>query len=288
MQSNYLKQVMKKAGHAATVLLLGAGVATAQQQINLTAGPTSTTLPDGSSVPMWGYSCGASASGSSATCSAANPNAGLGWSPVVIRAVSGSSLQINLTNNLSFTPTGSSEANPIPTSIMIVGQLGGGLGNSASYVDSPAHTQQNTATWPIAGTAPQGFTPPTQAQRVQSFGTEVAAGSTTSLTWNNLRPGTYLLESGTHPSIQVPMGLYGVLVVTQAVAPDNTGLETGQGTAYPNVKYDAEIPMLFGEIDPVQNNAVNAAVNTINFSETAVWSGPVSYTHLTLPTNREV
>ena len=30
-----------------------------QQQVNLTAGPTSITLPDGSSVPMWGYSCGA-------------------------------------------------------------------------------------------------------------------------------------------------------------------------------------------------------------------------------------
>jgi hypothetical protein len=115
---------------------------------------------------------------------------------------------------------------------------------------------------------------------VQSFATEVAAGATTVLTWKKPRPGTYLLESGTHPSIQVPMGLYGILVVT--AAPTATaGLETAPGTAYPAVAatgtaavtYDAEIPLLLSEIDPVQNTTVNAAVNTSGFSETAVWSG---------------
>ena len=30
----------------------------------------------------------------------------------------------------------------------------------------------------------------------------------------SLKPGTYLYETGTHPSIQAPMGLYGVVVVT--------------------------------------------------------------------------
>ncbi len=49
---------------------------------------------------------------------------------------------------------------------------------------------------------------------MQSFATEVAAGNTTSLTWTTPREGTYLLESGTHPSIQGPMGLYGMVVVT--------------------------------------------------------------------------
>ncbi len=34
-----------------------------------------------------------------------------------------------------------------------------------------------------------------------------------------LRPGTYLIHSGTQPSIQQPMGLYGVLVVTSADPP---------------------------------------------------------------------
>src|SRR6266480_4015284 len=69
------------------------------------------------------------------------------------------------------------------------------------------------------------------------------------------------------------MGLYGILVVTTAPA------GTTAGTAYPAVgttpavTYNAEVPLLLSEIDPVQNNAVNAAVNTAGFSETAVWSG---------------
>ena len=37
--------------------------------------------------------------------------------------------------------------------------------------------------------------------------------------------------------------------------------------------YSAEVPLLLSEIDPVQNDAVNAAVNTTGFSETIVWSG---------------
>ena len=106
-----------------------------------------------------------------------------------------------------------------------------------------------------------------QGVRVQSFSTEVAAGATTALTWKALRPGTYLIESGTHPSIQGPMGLYGILVVTSAPA------GTTAGTAYPGVPYNAEIPLLLSEIDPVQNAEVTLAVGTAGFSETTVWSG---------------
>ena len=40
-------------------------------------------------------------------------------------------------------------------------------------------------------------------------------------------PGTYLIESGTHPSIQGPMGLFGILVVTTAPS------RRHGGTAYP-------------------------------------------------------
>ena len=110
------------------------------------------------------------------------------------------------------------------------------------------------------------------------MGTEVTAGTTTSLTWPLLKPGTYLLESGTHPSIQVPMGLIGVLVVTTAPSGTTPGTAyPGVGTAghhrIPAVKYNAELPLEFSEIDPVQNAAVNTAVNTAGFSETKVWSG---------------
>jgi len=255
---------------AITVLLLGAGLA-AGQTVNLTAGATTLTLPDGSTVPMWGYSCGAPVSGSTATCAASNPTAA-GWSPVVITVPTGTSLTINLTNNLSFTPPNSTTANTIPTSLMIVGQVGGGLGDKTqrTTTPSPVHGAQGT-TWSTVNTGPMN-NPPPQGARVQSFSTEVAAGAMTPLTWTTPRAGTYLLESGTHPSIQAAMGLIGMLVVTNAPTAA-AGVETAAGTAYPGVSYDTEIPLLFSEIDPVQNNAVNAAVNTAGFSETAVWSG---------------
>src|SRR5437016_1104056 len=302
MRSNNYKSVLKHAGLAASVLLLASGAAFAQQQINLTAGPTSLTLPDGSVVPMWGYTCDATqVTGSTATCAKLNPNAPAattttpaGWSPVVITVPTGQDLTINLTNNLSFTPVGGT-ANTVPTSLVIVGQLGGGLGTTANAVPGPDHTNAQPLTWPIAGDAPGAplsgvGTPPPQGPRVQSFSTEVAAvaagtGTATPLCWGvcgvgrpALKPGTYLIQSGTHPSIQGPMGLYGMLVVTCAPGSAAATCAT-PGTAYPAVgtvaavTYNAEIPLLLSEIDPVQNTAVNAAVNTSGFNETNVWSG---------------
>src|ERR1700756_2591192 len=100
MRINYFKALVQAAVTTACILL-GAAAAFGQQQVNLTAGPTSVTLPDGSTVPMWGYSCGSVVSGSLATCAALNKGVA-GWSPVVITIPTGQTLQINLTNNLSF------------------------------------------------------------------------------------------------------------------------------------------------------------------------------------------
>src|SRR2546429_1911962 len=133
MRFNDLKICLKTAVLLTAVLLLGAGRVVAQQQVNLTAGPTTVTLPDGSVVPMWGYSCGTAVTGSTATCANLNPLAPAattttpaGWSPVIITVPTGQTLVINLSNNLSFT-AGTSTNNP-PTSPVILGQLGGGLG----------------------------------------------------------------------------------------------------------------------------------------------------------------
>src|SRR5205823_14120781 len=190
----------------------------------------------------------------------------------------GQDLTITLTNSLTFA------GGNIPTSLVIVGQLGGGLGTTATSTASPDHSNAQPLTWPIAGD-PAGApltgvgTPPVQGTRVQSFSTEVAVGTPAPLCWGvcgtggpALKPGTYLIESGTHPSIQGPMGLYGILVVT-----DTT--HTPAATAYPAVgttaavTYNADIPLLLSEIDPVQNAAVQAAVAKTGFSETKVWSG---------------
>jgi hypothetical protein len=252
-------------------------MASAQQQINLSAGPTQAILPDGSVVPMWGYNCGALVSGSTATCTAANPAAGVNWSPVIITVPIGQDLQINLTNNLTFTLTGGG-ANNIPTSLVIVGQLGGGLGTTATSNPSPVHDNQ-PSTWPIANNG-SIFTPPAQGSRVQSFSTEVAEGATASVTWTAPRPGTYLMESGTHPSIQAAMGLIGAVVVTTAPSGGAAGTAYPAAGSVPAVTYSAELPLIFSEIDPAQNRAVQAAVTTAGFSESATLGtylgGPVT------------
>jgi len=262
MRSNIFKAILGKSGIAASVLLLASGAALAQQQINLTAGAATATLPDGTAVPMWGYSCGTAVSGSTATCAALKP--GAGWSPVVITVPTGQTLQINLTNSLPI----------VPTSLTIVGQLGGGLGNTATSSASPAHATQ-TLTWPASSTDPGdgANNPVPQGTRVRSFSTEVATGVTTSLTWTAPRAGTYLLESGSHPSIQGPMGLYGMVVVTTAPAGATAGTAYPAAGTTPAVTYNADIPLLFSEIDPVQNTAVNKAVGLAGFSEETVWSG---------------
>src|ERR1700674_1703471 len=244
MRMNNFRAILKAATLSVAALLLTASASFAQQQVNLTAAPTTATMPDGTTVPMWGYSCGAAvtavtstaattysptgasdtsltmptnayagttvtagtssgtvlsntattltltsagwtggtppASGtafslaaSSANCAALNKAAGTGWSPFVITVPTGQGLTINLTNNLAFL-----NGNTVPTSLVIVGQLGGGLGTTATSKASPDHSAlpSNSVSWPIAGGP--GFTPPTQGPRVQSFSTEVAVGAT--------------------------------------------------------------------------------------------------------------
>src|SRR4051794_4796670 len=101
MPTNHFKSPNQTAARLAGMFLFVAVAAFAQQQINLTAGPATLTLPDGSTAPMWGYSCGPAVVGSTATCAKSNPTAP-GWSPVVITVPTGQGLVVNLTNNLSF------------------------------------------------------------------------------------------------------------------------------------------------------------------------------------------
>jgi hypothetical protein len=281
MRYTTFKASLLKSAFAVSTLLLVNGVAMADSAITLTAAPTSTTLPDGQTVHMWGYSCGAV---TNATCTAANGAAQTGgWQPPLLTVPAGGQLTITLVNNLTF------GANNIPTSLVIVGQLGGGLGDKTQRVTmpSPAHAAQGTS-WPgtrgpadtsscsspdplapgLAGT----FCPPGQADRVRSFATEVnvsdgAAGKVLP-PWTNLRPGTYLIESGTEPSIQGSMGLYGMLVVTEAPTAATPPVSQAYGQTF-----DKDVALLFSEIDPLQNETVNTAVNTSGFSDALVWNG---------------
>ena len=120
MRTNYLKTLVKVAVRSASILLLGAAAAYGQQQVNLTAGPATATLPDGSTVPMWGYSCGTAVSGSTATCAPLNTAAG--WSPVVITVptTAAGGLAINLTNSL---PASVPEALILTSAVVFVVRL---------------------------------------------------------------------------------------------------------------------------------------------------------------------
>jgi len=134
--------------------------------------------------------------------------------PAIVVLPGDTSLTINLTNNL-----------PEPVSIVIPGQI--------------------AAMTPVFRT---DLVPDTQGrQRARSFTAETAPGTTGIYTWNNLKPGTYLYQSGTHPSVQVEMGLYGAVEIDAAA-----------GNVYndPSSAYDGEAVLIYSEIDPELHNAV--------------------------------
>ena len=193
-------------------VLLTAGASFAADAYLVTQQVVKTGLPGGGTATMWVYACDpTAASGTNTACVASTVSA---TGPTINVPAGTTSLTIHVRNTLS-----------APVSVVIPGLPGGGVGV------------------PV-------FDPGTG--RVRSFTHEVAGGSTGAYTWTAasgaLKPGTYLYESGTHPSIQVPMGLYGALIIREAVA----------NTAYGEI-YNFEVPLLFSEIDPVQNAAVAAA-----------------------------
>ncbi len=78
--------------------------------------------------------------------------------------------------------------------------------------------------------------------------------------WAALKSGTYLYQSGTYPSIQVPMGLYGALVVSEGT----------DGSSYGH-SHDSEAVVLFSEIDPIQNHrAANAELAAMTMTTSCV------------------
>jgi len=105
----------------------------------------------------------------------------------------------------------------------------------------------------IPGQAPAAaMTPvrlPSDPQRVRSFTHETAPGNAAPVdyTWN-LKPGTYLYQSGTQPQVQVQMGLYGGIQLNSAA-----------GQAYIGApSHNTEVTLLFSEIDPAFHAAVAA------------------------------
>jgi len=122
----------------------------------------------------------------------------------------GSSLTIHLHNDL-----------PEPTSLVIPGQN--------SLTPTPVFFSGG----PFAG-------------RVRSFTAEATvAGGEVTYVYPSIAAGTYLYQSGTHPGVQVSMGLYGALSA-DAVA----------GQVYAGKTYAQALTYLFSEVDVAQHRAV--------------------------------
>lgn len=102
---------------------------------------------------------------------------------------------------------------------------------------------------PTAAMTPVKFVDPQGRQRVSAFTSETPADNTTTSTYSwTAKPGTYLYESGSHPAVQVQMGLYGAVTNDAAL-----------GQAYgPSTAYDVEALLFFSEIDPVLHGHVAA------------------------------
>jgi FtsP/CotA-like multicopper oxidase with cupredoxin domain len=175
-------------------------------------------------VPMWGYAlCG---SGSTAPGTCAGPVTVPG---PALSVPPGEGLIVHLTNTL-----------PEATSLVITGQV-------KQEGMKPVWFEPATPATIYSGTRPSGNT----TARVRSFDREAdAGGGTATYTWASLRPGTYLYSSGTHPQVQVQMGLYG------PVTKDAGAGKVAYSAAGTNITYDNQVTLLYSEIDPALHTAV--------------------------------
>lgn len=104
----------------------------------------------------------------------------------------------------------------------------------------------------VAPAAPVSFTDDQGRDRIRSFTHETPSGNTTAVNyeWTDLRPGTFLYQSGSHPAIQIQMGLYGCLKKDFSNGPVKQ--------AYDGIEYDNDVVLVFSEIDPALHDAIQA------------------------------
>lgn len=116
--------------------------------------------------------------------------------------------------------------------------------------------------------------------RARSFTHEAPPGGTAVYTWPDIKPGTYVYHSGSHPALQVQMGLYGSLTRLY-----------GFGEAYPGIHFEREVALMMSEIDPALHDAVAAddygpgksVTSTLDYRPQYFLINGVSYTNGMLP-----
>lgn len=223
---------------AATLLAAGADGVHAMS-VTLCAEPYTITLPgEAAQVPMWGYRQVADASACSAT-SALRASAA---APVITMPAGDSSLAVTLVNRLA-----------VPTSVVIAGQALPADGGAAVMAEDLIGASCDPATMAM---------PARMACRVRSFTGETDAGAQRTYTFTNLRPGSFLLQSGTHPQAQVQMGL--VALLKQDAAPlDLTARRLyGAAATDANPSFDVDATALLSEVDVAQHNRIQSTLGT--------------------------
>ncbi len=124
--------------------------------------------------------------------------------------------------------------------------------------------------------------------RIVSMTPDAAPGGAAVLyTFNNLKPGTFLYQSGSHQALQVQMGLYGAVTMEAGpAAPPPPAPE-----AYAGVPYDSEVLLLYSEIDVALHQAVAAGsygtapgpTSTVDYAPSLFLVNGESYTVASLP-----
>lgn len=212
--------------HAGGMLMLGAALLLTGRSAMAAEYWLQTGTTTVSGVPMWGYALCGTGSTAPAACAGAVtvPGPALDVPP-------GENLTVHLTNTL-----------PQPTSLVIAGQ-------SRQQAMAPVWFEPAAPSTTYTGSRPPGNT----TARVRSFDVEAAAGGgTATYTWATIKPGTYLYSSGTHPQVQVQMGLYGALTKDAG-----TGrVAYSQGAS--NIVYRNQLTLVYSEIDPALHAAVAA------------------------------
>ncbi|MBS0387508.1 MAG: tandem-95 repeat protein [Proteobacteria bacterium] len=229
---------------AATWLVAAAPLAAADfyLQAQETTRTVATAAGGIETVTMWEYASCPDASFTACVAAAPGP---------LLRVPAGESLNVHLKNNLVRDVGGTRTA----IHLSHVDAYGTGTDNIAV----PTSIQ-------IAGLAPPSFalgaecgsgTPAPVAGatgRLRSFTAEVPNGEIGSYCWAAPRAGSYVYQSGTHPAVQVQMGLYGGVVVEAAASGACTPRCAYAGVG--GADFNKEIVAIYSELDPALHASV--------------------------------
>ncbi len=220
---------------AATLLAVGTGQARAMA-VTLCAEPYEVNLPGDAAVPMWGYRVAADAT----ACAVSVPRTSAA-APVITMPAGDSTLSVTLVNRLA-----------VPTSVVIAGQALPADGGPAVMAEELFGTTTcNPATMGM---------PERMACRVRSFTGETDAGGQRTYTFTNLRPGSFLLQSGTHPQAQVQMGLVALLKLDAAPLDLTARRLYGAVATNANASFDVDATALLSEVDVAQHRRIQGTL----------------------------